>query len=339
GFMKKAAEFSSFVSRGGELRLSNFGQMQLMLGAAERGVPLRMMVRGFSMAPCIRDEDLVTIVPLKGSLARVGEVVAFIAPDTGLMIIHRVIARRGEGYVMRGDNASASDGVIAPENIIGRVTCVTRRGRPVLFGLGAEGAWIAALHRGDALMRLKTLLRLPRRAAGVFLRWLQCRAVYRAIGKRCAPRIAIVAAGADDVEAVQLYLNPGQPYRDAPDPNVTNWVAKAGAKVIGFVQCLYDPEPQSIWAGYWLFSMTVWRRYRGLGIGEALTRRVIEYARAQGAGQLLLTVWNDNDSAMCMYCKLGFKPVILPALEPGLEAEAKQLGRRRIVMCKGLGVC
>jgi signal peptidase I len=338
--MKKAADSSSFVSRGGELRLSNAGQLQLVRAAAERGVPLRMMVRGFSMAPCIRDQDVVTIVPLKGSLPSVGEVVAFVAPDTGLMVMHRVIARQGEDYVMRGDNACTSDGSIARENIIGRVTGITRRGRTVRLGLGAEGALIAALHRGDVLMRIKMLIRLPRRAAGSFFRWLQGRTVYRAIGKRYAQGIAVVTAGADDVKTVQAYLNPGQPYYvDEPDPNVTNWVAKAGPKVIGFVQCLYDPEPHSVWAGYWLASMTVWRRYRGLGIGEALTRRVIEYAAAQGAAQLFLTVCTDNGSAMCMYRKLGFEHIILPALEPGLEAEAKQLGRRRIVMCKCLAVC
>ena len=49
--MKSAADSLSFVSRGGKLTVSNFGQMQLLRGAAERGVPLRMMVRGFSMTP------------------------------------------------------------------------------------------------------------------------------------------------------------------------------------------------------------------------------------------------------------------------------------------------
>ncbi len=338
--MRNGSEPSVFVSHGGQLHLSNCGQLQLLRGAAERGVPLRMMVRGFSMTPCIRDEDVVTIVPINGSGPRVGEVVACVVPDTGRLAIHRVIARLGEGCLMRGDNASESDGIIARENIIGRVTCVTRRGRAVRFGLGAEGALIAALNRGDALMRLKMLLRLPRRAAGIAVRWLQSRAVYRAIGKRSVQRIDIVAAGPDDVKAVHRYLNPGEPYSmDDNQPNVTDWVAKAGAKVIGFVQCVYHPESHSPWAGYWLFSLIVWRWYRGLGIGEALTMRVIEHARAQGAPELFLVVYDDNGSAICTYRKLGFEHIILPALEPDLAAEAQQFGRRRIIMCRRLGVC
>jgi GNAT superfamily N-acetyltransferase len=338
--MEKVADSSSFVSRGGELHLSNLGQMQLLRSAAERGVPLRMMVRGFSMSPCIRDEDVLTIVPMKGSFPRVGEIVAFMMPGTGRLTIHRVIERLGAVWVMRGDNAVAADGSIFLENILGRVTCVQRRGRAVRFGLGAEGAWIAALNRGDALTRLKLLMRLPRRAAGLAMRWLQARALYRAIGKRSVPRIEIVRADVDDLKAVHRYLTPGETYRiEEPHPNVTEWVAKAGGKVIGFAQCVHHPEPHSSWAGYWLFSLTVWRWYRGLGIGEALTGRAIEHARAQGAAQLFLAVYNDNGSALCMYRKLGFEHITLPSLEPGLAAEAQQFGRRRIIMCRRLSVC
>jgi hypothetical protein len=40
-----------------------------------------------------------------------------------------------------------------------------------------------------------------------------------------------------------------------------------------------------------------------------------------------------------MYRKLGFEHTTLPALEPGLAAEAQQFGRRRIIMCRRLSVC
>jgi ribosomal protein S18 acetylase RimI-like enzyme len=142
------------------------------------------------------------------------------------------------------------------------------------------------------------------------------------------------------VKAVHRYLNPGEPYSmDEPDPNVTNWVAKAGAKVIGFVQCVCHSEAHAAWTGCWLFSLIVWRRYRGLGIGEALTMRVIEHARAQGSPQLFIAVYDDNIGALEMYRKLGFEHTTLPALEPGLAAEAQQFGRRRIIMCRRLSVC
>jgi hypothetical protein len=101
---------SSFTRGGGELRLSNLGQLALLRGMAERGVPLRTTVRGFSMAPFIRDEDVLTIKPLNGRAPRPGEVVAFTLPHTGRLAIHRVIAAVDEARIIRGDNRPEPDG-------------------------------------------------------------------------------------------------------------------------------------------------------------------------------------------------------------------------------------
>ncbi len=84
-------------------------------------------------------------------------------------------------------------------------------------------------------------------------------------------------------------------------------------------------------------SLEVWRPYRGLGVGEALTQRVISEARARGATEVLLAVFNDNAPAGSLYRKLGFQRIVVPALEPTFEEEEEQLGRRRVVMCKQLG--
>jgi hypothetical protein len=54
---------SPFVSQGGELRLSNPGQRELLRAVAERGAALCTTVRGFSMSPFICDEDVLTIAP------------------------------------------------------------------------------------------------------------------------------------------------------------------------------------------------------------------------------------------------------------------------------------
>lgn len=330
---------SPFVHRGGELHLSNLAYLELLRGMVERGIRLRTKVRGFSMSPFIRDGDVVTIAPMDGCVPRIGEVVAFVQPNTGLLAVHRLIARVDAGWLVRGDNCPEPDGVVPRGAILGVLVRVERGGRHVRLGLGAERTWIAALSREDILMRLKTVWYYwPRRIAASVLRRAQALPRYRAFAKRFAPYIEIADASADDVVALHRHFNPSEPYHDQPpDPNVTNWVAKRGENIIGFVQLVRNnPKENSPWVGHWLFTLQVWARYRGLGIGEMLAQSVIAQAAAEGALELLLAVFQDNLSAISLYRKLGFEEVTLPALEPLLAAEKQQFGRRRIVMCKRL---
>lgn len=303
----------------------------------ERGVPLCTPVRGFSMKPFIRDGDVLTIAPLAGRLPEVGEVVAFIQPESGRLAIHRVVSRTPEGWMLRGDNCPESDGLVPQENLLGRVTAVERSGREIRIGLGVERGLIGALNRGRAWMLLKSAARLPLRAAGFALRRVQSLRVYRVLGRKIAPRIVIVPADDRDLEIVHRHFNPGAAASSTSrGSRATNWVAKRGSKIIGFVQYVRHPETHPEWAGHWLFSLEVWRQYRGMGIGEALTDKVVEYAASQGASALWLVVNEDNLRAVRLYQKLGFEIAVRPALEPKLEAEKKLSGRRRIAMRKTL---
>ena len=327
-----------FVSHGGELHLSNLGQLSLLQGMTEKGASLRTTVRGFSMTPFIRDEDVVTIAPMSGRPPRVGEVVAFSHPDCGRLAIHRVVACTERGWVVRGDNCPEADGVVGIEHVHGRVVAVERGGRTVRVGLGMSGRVIAALNRGTLLGRWNILRLLPRRAAGFALRHAQGLAAFRTVGRRVAPGFSVVVASEEDRETVHRQHNPLMPYRrSAPDPHVTNWVAKVGPRVVGFVQLTNRPEDVSGWGGHWLFSLSVQPRYRGLGIGDALTQVVVERSVADGAPDLRLAVYEDNFRAIGLYEKMGFERTIVAALEPGFLEEKAARGRRRIVMQKRLG--
>ena len=155
-----------FVARGEELRLSNLGQLELLRAVNARGLPLRTVARGFSMHPFIRDQDVLTIAPFHDRAPRMGDVAAFILPQTGRLAIHRIVGRTAAGWRLKGDNCLQADGVVARENIIGRVTRIERHGRDVRFGLGPEGRWIAFFNRGRGLMRFKAFWRVLRRAVG-----------------------------------------------------------------------------------------------------------------------------------------------------------------------------
>jgi ribosomal protein S18 acetylase RimI-like enzyme len=141
-----------------------------------------------------------------------------------------------------------------------------------------------------------------------------------------------------ECEIFHRQQNPLLPHRrSAPDPDVTNWVAKVGSRIVGFVQLTNRPEDGSGWGGHWLFSLSVQPRHRGLGIGDALTKAVVDRSVADGASSLRLAVYEDNFCAVRLYEKLGFEKIVVRALEPGFLEEKAARGRRRIVMQKRLG--
>ncbi len=329
---------SQYIFQGGELHLSNLGQLELLRAMMERRVPLRTMVRGFSMHPFIRDGDVLVISPLNGRKPSHGDVVAFTQPVMGRLAVHRIVGRSKSGLIIRGDNCHEADSVVMADRILGRVTRIERCGRTVRTGLGYSGMLIAALNKGDRLMRVKHVINTPRRAASYALRYLQAVSCYRLLLRRLALATVIEKADESDMEAVHKRFNPYSPYRKQPDnPEVTNWVARRSGKVLGFIQLVYHPEKHFPWVGFWLFSLHVWSLYRGFGVGEKLARRVIEKAVEMGAQELNLVVYEDNLSAIRLYGKLGFVHATLPGLEPMFLSEQQRTGRRRIVMQKQLG--
>jgi signal peptidase I len=152
-----------------EMRSSNFMQLELVRGIAERGASIRMPARGFSMSPFIQDGDMLVIASSKNRKPRFGDVVAFTLPGADRLAIHRIIAKHKNGWLVRGDNSSQADGVVPGEAILGVVTQIERHGRTVRFGLGIERIGIAFFNRINLLPTLKNWINLPRRLL-LFLR-------------------------------------------------------------------------------------------------------------------------------------------------------------------------
>ena len=144
------------VISGGTLPLSGHALLSLMRAVLERGVPFRFRARGWSMTPFIRDGDVITVSPLGRALPAAGDVVAFVRPEKGTLVVHRVVSRHGAAVVIRGDSApGAADEVIPAGSLLGRVTQVEREGRSVRLGLGPERAAIAWLSRSGWLAPLR----------------------------------------------------------------------------------------------------------------------------------------------------------------------------------------
>lgn len=327
-----------FVTEIQDAPLSGAVLRELTRATLERGKPFRFCAHGYSMSPFIRDGDVLTIAPLTIA-PRIGDVVAFVSSPHDRLIVHRIIAATRDGFLIKGDNVSEPDGVMPREQLLGRVARVERDGRARRGGLRIERAAIAWLSKRNVLLTLQAAFNFPRRIAAAILRRAQNFALYRALARRFQIRPVIAEASEPELARVQARFNPGvwlPPTRR--NPNATHYVAKFGAQIAGFVELVRHPPEHYPYVGYWLFGLHVWTRYRGLSIGEQLSRRVMEQARAEGARELLLLVYEDNPTgtfslpAINLYRKLGFARVKLPALEAQLQAEKTQTGRRRIVM-------
>lgn len=136
----------------------------------QAGTAVRFRANGASMLPLIQAGDFLLVKPVAPYQIRVGDVVLFITEE-GRPLVHRVIKRQKRAqcysFLLKADQASEEDGLIAQEEVLGRLESVERAGREIsmrslayrMMGLGL--AWRS---RG---------LKLPQfggRAKGVLLR-------------------------------------------------------------------------------------------------------------------------------------------------------------------------
>ncbi|MBI5650998.1 MAG: GNAT family N-acetyltransferase [Chloroflexi bacterium] len=323
---------SSFVTQIENAPITGATLRELTRVVLEHGKPFRFTARGYSMSPFIQDGDAITLAPFADA-PHIGEVVAFINPASDRLVVHRLIAETSDGFVLKGDNIAEPDGVFARAQILGRVVRVERDGKTVGGGIGAERAAIAFLSREQILLALKALYYFPRRVAGVMLRRAQNLAPYRALGRRVQPRVVIAEASDAELAEVQRRFNPGVWMRSTPrNPNATHYVAKIGDDLAGFVELVRHPPAHFPYVGHWLFSLHVWTRWRGCGIGELLTRQAMMQAQSEGAHELRLIVFADNAPAIKLYRKLGFAICDAPEFTRVLHDKARVNGRRRVVM-------
>lgn len=138
---------TSYSHAGGSLPLSGPALVGLSRKILNKGIPFRFSAPGTSMSPFIRDRDVITLTPYRSASCRIGDVVAFVRPKTGRLVVHRVVGVSRDGCRIRGDNTPEEDGEIPHACIIGQVIRVEHSGKVVRFGLGPERCIIALLSR------------------------------------------------------------------------------------------------------------------------------------------------------------------------------------------------
>jgi len=141
-----------------EISLYSLQLIELMRAVHEKGNLFRFKAKGISMTPFIRDGDILTISPLKQKL-QIGDVVPFIKPGFIKLIVHRIVRKRRNNYLLKGDNSWNFDGTIHAENLLGIVSKIERGKRKIGIGFGIDKFFIAFLSRFKVLNVLLFLIR------------------------------------------------------------------------------------------------------------------------------------------------------------------------------------
>lgn len=83
-----------------------------------------MIVNGPSMLPTIQSGSLAIVK--KTQTYDVGDVVAYKDDSSNRLVIHRIVAQKDDGFIIKGDNNKANDpGIIKPQAIRGEAIFVT----------------------------------------------------------------------------------------------------------------------------------------------------------------------------------------------------------------------
>ena len=151
-----------FTKKREELSLSSQQLEKLMRGVLSKGACFRFQGKGCSMSPFIKDGDVLTIAPVQASAPCFGDVVVFTHPNTGKLIVHRIIGKKSGSYLTKGDNAPEGDGLISGTAILGRVSKVERDGKKPFLGLGPDRFIIAFVIRTGLLPLLNPAWRFVR---------------------------------------------------------------------------------------------------------------------------------------------------------------------------------
>lgn len=92
------------------------------------------------------------------------------------------------------------------------------------------------------------------------------------------------------------------------EPGVIYWLAEQDGEIVGYAMAgPVDMDTPHEDADRELYRFYVRADMKGAGIADALLGLVLDWARAQGAPALWLSVWENNERAQRFYARYGFE--------------------------------
>lgn len=113
------------------------------------------------------------------------------------------------------------------------------------------------------------------------------------------------------------------------DPDIEVRFAETGGTPIGFckISSLKLPAPDPAPGAAELRQLYIYKPWQGLGLADELTRWAMHRARARGATELWLSVFNENARARRFYARHGFVEVAPYHFMVGTQADEDILCR------------
>ena len=326
----------------------------------KKGRSVRFQAKGWSMHPFVQDRDFITVSPVENSSIKIGDVV-FYSTAEDRIIVHRVIGKyRKDSRVtmlLKGDATSGPSEKVDLQDILGKVEVIERNGQTKKINTGfyrLKGLFFAVISPfiNLAYAAGSKIKHNGLRVLRKILQGLQGLKPYRILIKRLIKdlsrkdNISYQIATYDDAFSLsRLYCYHEYPEIENPIKTFEDQlkelqgsgyclVAKKGDKVIGSTFIDRSEDTDSSFPDWWLTSMLVNWRYRGMGIGERLTKMACEIAAENGASNVKLLAFKRSRPAINLYRKMGFRQISIPQLDEQLKEEAIKTSRRRIILAK-----
>ena len=93
----------------------------------QEGKTVQLTVTGNSMLPLLRNRKDTVFLTATDRIKKYD--IAFYVRDNGEALMHRIVGKRKDGYIIVGDNQLELEGPIRPDQILAVVTAFTRNGR------------------------------------------------------------------------------------------------------------------------------------------------------------------------------------------------------------------
>lgn len=154
--------------------------MPVIRAALERGQRVRLTATGSSMAPFIRDGDVVELEPMR-SMPTLGDMLLVQYASVDRHVVHRVVGIEGDAFFLRGDAQKHREGPFTRGDVLGRVVLSYRNGHRRVMDCGtwrfAGLIWVRYGPLGRWLLLLAVRVRAKGRG---MLRRLQQASIFRA---------------------------------------------------------------------------------------------------------------------------------------------------------------
>ncbi len=335
-----------------ELRLGDDAFVELAAEILSKGGSFQFRAHGASMAPFIRDGDLLTVTPVDAARLEIGDV-ALMRTQWDRLKAHRVIGKQVRGGVLlletRGDARLSPDRPVPGDRVLGRVERAQRGGRVYRLDRGtwrlAARLWMGVFPLRRGLVRL---VRAVKGAALGLLQGLQSWGPYRRLAQKVVGARARYrqADGRDARTLARLFGREMLPGLQEPPGSLAARVVETGGglallstvgnRPAGCVVVYRFTEDEQLYPGWWLFGPVVRARYRRAGIGGELLRVALEHARVEGATWVHMLAHEGDVATRELAKKAGFLPGTLPVLQARLDDPPWPGEPRRVILACAL---